>query len=107
MTHEDSIPASGKDEPMKPVTFRIERMQHHADNLKRILTGRVTAGGAICILIMLIPYLLAPQLDLTKFMQIPSGFILIAQISPIVLCVVVYLYSRIQEKHDLQMDDET
>lgn len=107
MTPEDSIPASGKDEQMKPVTFRIDRVQQHAGRLKNILAGRITAGAAICILIALIPYLLAPQLDQTKFMQIPSGFLLIAQISPILLCVVMYLYSRIQEKNDLQMDDET
>ena len=92
---------------MNRARLRLNRMQDNARNFRRTLAGRITIGALICILIVFFPYLLAGQLNSMSFLQIPAGFLLAAQICPIILCVIVYLYSRIQEKNDLQMDDET
>lgn len=75
-------------------------------NIEQRHAGQVAIALIACVLIAMAPYLVAQHLNFETILQIPAQFLLIAQICPIILCLIVFVFSRIQEKNDLKLDDE-
>ncbi|MBL4598216.1 MAG: DUF4212 domain-containing protein [Rhizobiaceae bacterium] len=92
---------------MRRSKFPFRSRRENGKFLSLTPRGQTAILIAACILLVLIPFLLMDQLNTSTLLNIPTGFFLITQICPILLCILVYLYSRKQAVNDLQLDDET
>jgi len=77
----------------------------HLDRIGRFMSRKIVVMSAMVALIVF-PYMLSAEMNLSAWFDIPLGFLLIALVCPLLLCAVVFVYSRRLTKVDLRLDSD-